>query len=113
LPDVAAGIDDEAVQPRRELRFTAELLDPYAELRERLLRGVLRVLRIRKKMSRKPLHARGVPSADRFECALVTVFRSRDQNRIAEPLVRERGFRRKLTPDSTAATAAGLHAGLV
>jgi hypothetical protein len=54
-----------------------------------------------------------VPSADRFERALVAVLGARDQNGITEPLVGERRLRRKLTPDSTAATGAGLHAGLV
>ena len=41
LDGVETRVDDEPVQPRRELRAAAELLQPDAHLRERLLRGVV------------------------------------------------------------------------
>ena len=109
--DVAAGVDDEPVQPGRELRLAAELLDPHAELRERLLRRVLRILRIREQVPRQPLDPRRVARAERLERPGVAVLCARDQDRIAQPVVGERGVGAKLMPDSTAATGTGLHAG--
>src|SRR3954447_1382076 len=40
LEHVLARVHEEPVEPRRELRLSAELLQPDAELRERLLRRV-------------------------------------------------------------------------
>ena len=51
LDDVEARVDDEPVQPRRELGAAAELLQADAELGERLLGRVARVLGIARKCS--------------------------------------------------------------
>jgi hypothetical protein len=67
LGHVATGVDDEPVQPRRELRLAAELLEADAELRQRLLRRIARVLGVAQKVARKPLDARRMPDAERFE----------------------------------------------
>ena len=86
---VAARIDDEPVQPRRELRLAAELAEPDAELRERLLRGVARVLGVAQQMAREPLDARRVASAQRLERGGVAVLRAGDEDRVAEARVVE------------------------
>src|SRR6476659_4584853 len=52
LGDVAARIDHEPVQPGGELRLAAELLEADAELRQGLLRGIARVLRVAQEMPR-------------------------------------------------------------
>jgi hypothetical protein len=63
------------VEPGRELRLAAELTQPDAELRERLLRGVAGVLGIGQEMVGKALDARSVAlakSGQRRVVALVT-----------------------------------------
>ena len=67
LGRVPARVDDEPVQPGGELRVAAELLQAHAELRERLLRGVARVLGIAQDLAREPLDLRRVPRAQRLE----------------------------------------------
>ena len=63
LSHVAARIDNEPVQPRRELRLAPELPQADAELRERLLRSVARILRIAEEASREPLDTRRMAGA--------------------------------------------------
>ena len=58
LGEVLAGVDDEPVEPGRELRLAAELADPDDELRERVLRGVARVLGVAQQVQREPLDPR-------------------------------------------------------
>ena len=67
LGRVAARVHDEAVQPGRELRLAAELRSRTHELRERLLRGVARVLGVAQQVQREPLDpaARGARTAPR------------------------------------------------
>ena len=91
LDGVETRVDDEPVQPRRELRAAAELLQPNAHLRERLLRGVVSVVGIAQDVTRKPLHSRLVPGEERLERLRVAVLRARDEHRVAELLVDERG----------------------
>ena len=76
LGRIEAGVDDEAVQPRRELRAAAELLQPHADLRERLLCGVARVVGIAQELARKPLDLRRVPGEQRLERLPVAVLRA-------------------------------------
>ena len=77
------------MEPGRELRLAAELAEPDAELRERLLRGVARVLRIAQQMAGEPLDARRVARAERLERGGVAVLRAGDEDRVAEALVVE------------------------
>ena len=58
LRDVLAGVDDEPVQPRRELRLTAELSDALHELHERFLCRVMGVLRVTQDVQRDAFDAR-------------------------------------------------------
>ena len=58
LRDVLARVDDEPVQPGRELRLAAELTDADAELHQRLLRRVARVLGVAQHVQRDLLDAR-------------------------------------------------------
>src|SRR5947207_6451828 len=87
--DVAAGVDHEAVEPRRELRLATELADPDAELGERFLSGVASVLRVGEQVPGKALHLRRVTFAQRLERTLVAVLSSLDHDRLAQPLVDE------------------------
>ena len=61
LGDVAARVDDEPVQPGGELRLAPELLQPDADLGERLLGGVASVLGVAQQVPGEPLDLRGVP----------------------------------------------------
>ena len=87
LGGVATRVDHEPVQPGRELRVAAELLQPYAELRERLLGRIASVLGIAEEMTREPLDLRRMSLAEGRECKLVAVFCARDEDRIAQLLV--------------------------
>ena len=65
---VLARVDDEPMQPGGECRLAAELPDPDDELRERLLRGVARVLRVAKQVERQLLdRSRRVAFTERRE----------------------------------------------
>lgn len=55
IEGVAARIEDEPVQPRGEARVTAELREPDAYLRHRLLRGIARVVGIAHHVECEPL----------------------------------------------------------
>ena len=90
LCEVLARVDDQAVQPRGELRLAPELADPHDELRERLLGRVARVLGVAQEVEREPLDPRRVPPAERLERLPVARFRPRHEDRIREPLVVER-----------------------
>ena len=109
LRDVAARVDGEAVQPRRELRLAAKLLDPLTELRKRLLRCILRVFSIGQQVPCQALDAWRMTYAERLKGVLVAVLCTCDQDGIAESLVDDRGLGPKLTLDSTAVTRKGLH----
>ena len=87
LGRVAAGVEDEPVQPGRELRIAAELRQPDAELRERLLCRVASVLRVAQDVSGEPLDLRGMTGEEGLERLLVAVFCARDEDRVAELLV--------------------------
>lgn len=109
--NVAARIDGEPVQPGRELRLAAKLPDPCAQLRERILRRVARVLGIAQQMRCQLLDPRGVALAQHREGLCIAVLCSCHQNRIAQPLVDEWPFRTEGLPDLTAATSGQLHVG--
>ena len=87
LGGVAARVDDEPVQPRRELGVAPELLQADAELGERLLRGVARVLGIAQEATREPLDRRRVPCEQRLERLAVAVLRALHEHGIAQLLV--------------------------
>src|SRR5262249_26973901 len=70
-----------------------------AELRERLLRRVPRVLWIAKHVVGEPLDPRRVTFAQGLERESVAVLRPRDEDRIAELLVDGSGLRPERLPD--------------
>ena len=106
---VAARVHDEPVQPRRELRLAAELPNPRADLRERLLRRIAGVLGIAKDPARDLLDCRLVAGAQGLERLPVAVLRAFDQDGVAQPLVGERRARPQGLPDWTALRAQWLH----
>ncbi len=99
LRGVETRIDDEPVQPRRELRAAAELLQAHADLGECLLRGVARVVGIAQELPRKPFDLRRMPGEQRFERLPVTVLRALDEDRVAQLLVEEAAVPAELEPD--------------
>ena len=84
------------MQPGRELRLAAELANPDAELRERLLRRVARILRVAEQMERELLHAWRVPLAERGQRTRVAVLCPCHQDRVGEPLVDRAAVSREL-----------------
>jgi len=105
LGRVAAGVDDEPVQPGRELGLAAKLLEPDADLRERLLGRVGGVLRVAEQVPREPLDLRSVPREQGLERPRVAVLRPRHEDGIAQPLVGEAVAAAQLEPDRTGLAA--------
>ena len=84
--------------------------DPPHELHERLLGRVARVVGVAQDVQRDPVDALGMPVAERLEGALVSVFRSPDENGVGQPVVDERPVGPQVTDDSTGAAGRRLHA---
>jgi len=96
---VTARVDDEAVEPRGELRVAAKLADTDAHLRERLLGRVPRILGVAQEMAREALDAGRVPRTQRVESEPVAVLRPRDEDRVAQLLVGEDGLLTQRLPN--------------
>jgi hypothetical protein len=109
LRHVLAGVHHETMQPRPELRLAAKLAEPGHDLRERFLRGVVRVLRIAQNVQRDLVRARRVALAERLQCLPVSVFCSAHEDRVGQLLVDERPVRPKVSRSWTDATGWGLH----
>ena len=54
--EIAAGVDDEAVEPGGELALAAELAQALADLEQRFLGGVTRILDVAEQWRRKRGH---------------------------------------------------------
>src|SRR5207344_3570750 len=65
--DVAARVQRQPMQPRREGGLAAELADLHAQLREGVLRGITRVLGIGEHVARQPAHPWSVAGTERLE----------------------------------------------
>ena len=109
LREVLAGVDDEPVQPGRELRLAPELADADDELRERVLCGVACVLRVAQQVQRELLDPRRVALAERCERRSVASLRARHEDRVGQPLVDERAVGTRLMTDWTSLRVARLH----
>lgn len=107
--EIPAGVDDQAVQPGRELGLASKLVDTLAELRERVLRCVLRILGIAELPPGNSLDTRRMTSAERFEGFFVAVFCTPDQDGIAELLVGKSSVGPKRTTYSTALAQTRFH----
>ena len=118
LGDVLAGVDDEPMQPRRELGLAPKLPDPDHQLRKRLLSRVAAVLGIAEEMQRKSLHPRRVALTESREGARVARLRTCHEDRVRKALVDERRGGTRLTcrsgliGHSTPRGEAGLHGAL-
>jgi biotin-[acetyl-CoA-carboxylase] ligase BirA-like protein len=102
LDRVETRIDDEPVQPGGELGAAVELLQADADLRQRLLRRVIRILRIAKYAKRESFNARAMAGEQGVERAVVAVLRPLHEHRVAQPLVRERSGLTQLERDRAA-----------
>ena len=97
LGDVLARVDDQAVQPGRELRVAAELLHPAHELDHRFLGGIVRILGVAQDVERDPVDAIRMAGAQRREGELVSVFDTSYENGVREPFVDERPIRAQVS----------------
>jgi BirA family transcriptional regulator, biotin operon repressor / biotin---[acetyl-CoA-carboxylase] ligase len=89
---VAARVYHQPVQPRRELRLATELAQSRAELDERFLRSVPRLLQIFEELGGKPVDPGRVALDQRIECPGVAARRLAHELGIAQPLVRASGM---------------------
>lgn len=96
---VETGVDDDPVQPRRELRTAAKLLQADADLGESLLRRVAGIVRVAQDLPCEPLDLRRVACEQRLERLPVSVFRPLDEDRVAQLLVQESAVAAELEPD--------------
>jgi BirA family biotin operon repressor/biotin-[acetyl-CoA-carboxylase] ligase len=108
---VAARVHDEPVKPRCELRVAAELTEAGAELHERFLGGVARLLEVAEYLRGEALHARCMPLDEGVEGQSVAVRRLADEVHVAEPSVGERPAGRFLLLDQTGWRGGWLHGG--
>jgi biotin-[acetyl-CoA-carboxylase] ligase BirA-like protein len=99
LGRIEARVDDEAVQPRRELGTAAELLQAHANLRQSLLRGIACIVGIAQDLPREPLDFRRVPGEQRLERLRVAVLRTLHEDRVAQLLVEQAAVSAELEPD--------------
>lgn len=81
---VPARVDDEAVEPRGELRLATELAQARTELDERLLGGVTGLLDVADNLGGDSVHTRRIALDERVECSPVPVRRLRDEIHVAE-----------------------------
>lgn len=102
LSDITAGVERQAVKPRRERSLTPELADLQAELRKRVLGGVARILGVSEHMGSEAADARGVASAQRLEGVGVSVLGASHENGVTEPVVRKLGLGPQRGTDSPA-----------
>jgi BirA family transcriptional regulator, biotin operon repressor / biotin---[acetyl-CoA-carboxylase] ligase len=108
---VAARVDHQAVQPRRELRLSAELLQAGTELDEGLLGCIPCFLEVTEELGREPVHPGGVALDEHVERALVSVGGLRDELHVREPLVREQTPEWRLLLELTRGRGGRLHGG--
>ena len=106
---IAAGVHDQAVKPGGELRLAAELAEPGAELHERLLRGIPRLLEVAHDLRGEPVHARGMPLDKGVERPSVAVLCLADEVHVAELPVCVKPSVRRLTIDLTRRRGGWLH----
>lgn len=98
---IEARVDDETVQPSRELCAASKLREANTDFGERLLRCVVCIVRIAQDAPREPFNARPVATEQRVERAHVAVLRALHEHRIAELVVDERTRRTRLERDRT------------
>ena len=108
---VPAGVDHQPMEPGGELRLAAELAQARAELDERLLGRVARLLEIAHELRGDPLDAWGVALDERVERASVAVPRLRDQVHVAQLPVCLREQGQRLLLGLTHGRGGGLHGG--
>ena len=106
---IAARVHDQAMEPGGELRLSAELAQPRAQLDERFLRGVPRLLEIAHDLRGEPVDSRGMPLDERVERPSVAVSCLADEVHVTELPVCERPPVRRLTLGLTRRRGGWLH----
>jgi BirA family biotin operon repressor/biotin-[acetyl-CoA-carboxylase] ligase len=87
---VAAGVDDEAVEPGGELRLAAKLAQARTKLDERFLRGVPRLFKVTEDLRGEPVNPRRVTLDEHVEGLSVPTRGPPDELGIAQTLVEPR-----------------------
>ena len=103
LRHVLAGVDDEPVEPGRELRLAPELADPLARASPATPGPHRAHPRVAQDVQRDALDAGGVPLAERRQRLPVSVLGAAHENRVRQPLVDERPVGPQITHDWTRA----------
>jgi hypothetical protein len=85
------------------------LPDPLTELEQRFLRGILGVAKIEKLAPGDPADPFRVALAECLERSFVAVFRTLDQDGIAQPFVTDCRISPEWATDSTAIGSLGFH----
>src|ERR1035437_3777399 len=106
---VVAGVDHQSVQPGGELRLTPVLPNPLTELEQRFLRGILSIAKIGELAPGDPANPFCVALTECIECPFVAVFRTLDQDGIAQPFVTDCRIGPEWATDSTAIGSLGFH----
>ena len=109
LRDVAAGVERQAMKPRRERSLTPELANFGAELRKCILRGVACILGVGEQMGGEAADTGGVASAERFQGVSIPVLGASDEDGVAEAVVRELGLGPQCGADPAARAQRRLH----
>lgn len=89
---VPARIDDQAMEPRRELGLAAKLPQACAELDQRLLSGVARLLEVAEQLRGEPVDLGSVPLDENVQGAPVAARCLAHELRVAQPLVSPPGM---------------------
>ena len=91
LREVLARVHDQAVQPRRELRFAAVLAESHDDFCESVLARIPRIFGIAQQMKRKALHSRLVADAEHLKRGTIAILRSPHENWVGETVEVETG----------------------
>jgi BirA family biotin operon repressor/biotin-[acetyl-CoA-carboxylase] ligase len=84
---IAAGVHDEPVQPRGELRLAAELAQTRADLHQRLLGRIASLLEVAEKLRGEPVHPRRIALDEHIQGAVVAARGLAHELAVAQALV--------------------------
>ena len=112
LSQVLTGVDDQAVEPGRELGLATKLTDTDDQLGQGLLGGVAGVLRVTEQVRSQTLDPGSVPLTQGSESALVAGLGPGNQDGVGKPAVVERLVSAELMADWTPAGRQWLHGRL-
>ena len=99
--DVTTRIQCQPMEPGGERRLAPELAELDAELGQRLLRGIARILGVTEHVSRETADAGSVALTQRLQGSGISVLRAPHKDGVAESVIGELGLRPQRSADST------------